>query len=188
MLDFKCFLPRNSMANLISFGLTQEHHKKWWRPLSLAWDSEADSWVTHQKTHQNIARGGRGCCAEPSSFSQHYPAFLHLAHRIRVPRYNTENVIRVPRYNTENVIMRCAVQKSPRIFGEIWVFWSNICDFWVIWYFSFWGETCQCFVAAERNALSTTNTGAIHRQKTLNISSASHHQLTVVTNETRQKY
>ena len=49
-------------------------------------------------------------------------------HIIRVPRYNTENVIRVPRYNTENVILRCAVQKSPRILGEIWVFWSNIGD------------------------------------------------------------
>ena len=47
---------------------------------------------------------------------------------IRVPRYNTENVIRVPRYNTENVILRCAVQKSPHILGEIWVFWSNIGD------------------------------------------------------------
>ena len=49
-------------------------------------------------------------------------------YRIRVPRYNTENVIRVPRYNTENVILHCAVQKSPRILGEIWVFWSNIGD------------------------------------------------------------
>ena len=49
-------------------------------------------------------------------------------YHIRVPRYNTENVIRVPRYNTENVILRCAVQKSPRILGEIWVFWSNIGD------------------------------------------------------------
>ena len=45
--------------------------------------------------------------------------YVSRPYHIRVPRYNTENVIRVPRYNTENVILRCAVQKSPRILGEI---------------------------------------------------------------------
>ena len=45
--------------------------------------------------------------------------FYVCPYLIRVPRYNTENVIRVPRFNTENGILRCAVQKSPRILGEI---------------------------------------------------------------------
>ena len=49
----------------------------------------------------------------------HEPSSVSRPYCIRVPRYNTENVIRVPRYNTENVILCCAVQKSPRILGEI---------------------------------------------------------------------
>ena len=86
-------------------------------PVSFHWlYRHRTSWAAEQVTHERW---------EAEFILSFY--FWHRYH-IRVTRYNTENVIRVPRYNTENVILRCAVQKSPRILGEIWVFWSNIGD------------------------------------------------------------
>ena len=84
------------------------------------------------------------------------PAFLLSGpYCIRVPRYNTENVIRVPRYNTENVIMCCAVQKSPRILGEIWVFWSNIGDLSILVFLT---QQQQGICTAEKNSTFRHNT------------------------------
>ena len=105
----------------------------------------------------------RHSCNTECSASHHQLFYVSCPYCIRVPRYNTENVIRVPRYNTENVILRCAVQKSPHILGEIWVFWSNIGDLSILVFlmqqtnkFWYWEHITHA---------------------TLNISSASHHQI-----------